>query len=152
MSFWKSLFGGGKAAGDALSAPARTEDYEGYRIEAAPLKDGDQFLIAGTISKVIGGERRQKPSEAGILAFIPKRGGPNVTTGYLVEGEEKTITRGKGKGGKRIVPKPGGKMMFVLRGWTDHKADESVLPTIVDMQTAAEQAAEAVIETLNSRT
>jgi hypothetical protein len=101
---------------------------------------------------VIGGERRQKPSEAGILAFIPNRGGPSVTTGYLVEGEEKTITRGKRKGGKRIVPKPGGNMMFVLRGWTDHAADESVLPTIVEMQAAAARAAEAVIETLNTPT
>lgn len=59
MSFWKSLFGGGQAAGDAPSKPARSIEHEGYLIEATPMKEGDQFLIAGTISKVIGGERRE---------------------------------------------------------------------------------------------
>lgn len=57
MSFWKSLFGGSSAS-DAPTGPVRTIEHEGYLIEAAPMKDGDQFIIAGTISKEIGGERR----------------------------------------------------------------------------------------------
>lgn len=59
MSIWKSLFGGGKSASDVPAGPVRSEDYEGYRIEAAPFRDGDQFLVAGTISKEIDGERKE---------------------------------------------------------------------------------------------
>jgi hypothetical protein len=59
MSFLKSLFGGGKSGSAAPAGPVRSEDHEGYRIEAAPIREGDQFLIAGTISKEIGGERRE---------------------------------------------------------------------------------------------
>lgn len=72
---------------------------------------------------------RLAPRDAGPLAFIPRLGGPNVTAGYLVEGEEKRITRGKNKGKKRIAPKKGGKMMYVLRGWVDQDPDPTVLPS-----------------------
>ena len=58
MSFWKSLFGGGKSVSDAPAGPVRTVEHEGYLIEAAPFKDGDQFLVAGMISKEIDGERK----------------------------------------------------------------------------------------------
>lgn len=59
MSFWKSLFGGGKATSDAPSAPARSVEHEGYLIEAAPYPAEGQFQIAGTISKTIDGVRRE---------------------------------------------------------------------------------------------
>ena len=59
MSFWKSLFGGAKSATDAPAGPGRSDEHEGYRIEAAPFRDGDQYIVAGTISKVIDGERRE---------------------------------------------------------------------------------------------
>ncbi len=49
----------------------------------------------------------------GTLAFIPGRG---KAAGYLVEGEERTITRGRRKGGKRTAPKPGGAILYVLKG------------------------------------
>lgn len=58
----------------------------------------------------------------GTLAFIPLRKGN--TKGVLVEGEEKT-TR---KGGKRIVPKPGGAIIYVLKGAVTQRPDPSVLP------------------------
>ena len=58
MSFWKSLFGGGSSAPSEPAGPVRTEEHEGYTIEASPLRDGDQFVVAGTISREIGGERR----------------------------------------------------------------------------------------------
>ncbi len=59
MSFLKSLFGGARSpVAGAPAAPARTEEYEGYLIEAQPYPEGGQFQVAGTISKEIGGERR----------------------------------------------------------------------------------------------
>lgn len=88
------------------------------------------------------------PREMGILAFIPAHNRPG-SVGYLVEGEEKEITRGKNKGGRRIVSKKGGKMLFVLRSWTDHEPDTSVLPSLVAMRAAAAQGAN---EHINSYT
>lgn len=59
MSFWKSLFGGAASSKDASSsATARSEEYEGYLIEATPYMENGQYQIAGTISKEIGGERK----------------------------------------------------------------------------------------------
>ena len=60
MSFWKSLFGGGKSGETSAPAgPARSEDYEGYLIEAMPYQEGGQWQVAGTISREIGGARRE---------------------------------------------------------------------------------------------
>lgn len=82
-----------------------------------------------------GSEGRMGPREVGILAFIPsKKAG---TVGVLVEGQNKTITRGPNQGGTRVVPTPGGRLMFVLRSWTDHAPDPSVLPTHDDLTQAA---------------
>jgi hypothetical protein len=55
MSFLKKLFGGG----DKAAPVAKTEepiDYKGYAIVAAPMADGGQFRVAGSISKDVGGE------------------------------------------------------------------------------------------------
>lgn len=46
--------------------------------------------------------------------------GGGDTVGYLVEGEEKVITRGPNKDKKRIVPKKGGSLMYTLRTLTHH--------------------------------
>jgi hypothetical protein len=57
MSFFKKLFGGG----DKATAAAQSEepiDYKGYAIIAAPMADGGQFRVAGSISKEIGGETK----------------------------------------------------------------------------------------------
>ena len=52
MSFWKSLFGGGKSEASAEAAgPARSEDYEGYLIEAIPYQEAGQWQVSGAISK-----------------------------------------------------------------------------------------------------
>lgn len=110
-------------------------------------KEQKNLAIPTSNVPLAGTEGRKGPREVGPLAFIPaRRGGPSVTTGYLVEGEEKTITRGPRKGGKRIVPKEGGKLMYVLRGWTDHDADPSVLPTTAVMLTAATTAVGYLLE------
>jgi hypothetical protein len=55
MSFLKRLFGGG----DKAAPVAKTEepiDYKGYSLVAAPMADGGQFRVAGSISKDVGGE------------------------------------------------------------------------------------------------
>jgi hypothetical protein len=43
---------GGRSDGDKADAPAASAvEYKGYRIFAAPAKEGSQFRIAGTIEK-----------------------------------------------------------------------------------------------------
>lgn len=54
MSFWKSLFGGSKRE---AAAPA-TEEYNGFTIAPQPYAADGQFQVAGTVSKVIGGETK----------------------------------------------------------------------------------------------
>lgn len=59
MSFWKSLFGGGKSASSAEAAgPVRSENYEGYLIEATPFQESGQWQVCGIISKEIDGKRK----------------------------------------------------------------------------------------------
>ena len=92
-------------------------------------------------------EGRKGPREMGLLAFLAGRKGVAGTTGYLVEGMENgTITRGKRKGQPRIVPKPGGRLMYVLRKWTDHKEDPSVLPAVVELHRLAREGAAAFVK------
>lgn len=57
MSFWKSLFGGGKA--EPTAKPGRTEEYNGYTIEAKPVKEEGQYQLAGRITKAVGGEVKE---------------------------------------------------------------------------------------------
>lgn len=64
MSFWKSLFGGGQTGGAASTDPAtaksvRQLEHNGYLIEARPYSAEGQFQVAGTISKVVDGERKE---------------------------------------------------------------------------------------------
>jgi len=65
MSFLKSLFGGGKAAGGASSrAPkgprdaevVKTEEYEGFLIEARPYEAEGGYQVAGIVAKVLDAE------------------------------------------------------------------------------------------------
>jgi hypothetical protein len=118
--------------------------YYGGRVLPVNVKN---LAIPSDDVPLAGNEGRLRPKEMGVLAFIPKRGmDVSATTGYLVEGEEKTITRGKNKGGKRIVPKAGGKLLYTLRAWTDHNADESVIPSTAVLLASAKDAGEYYIE------
>ena len=54
MSFFKSLFGSGKATSPVK--PGKRAEHKGFTIEAAVYPEGGQFQLAGTISKEIGGE------------------------------------------------------------------------------------------------
>ncbi len=53
MSFLKKLFGGGGSNG--ASEVAAEMIYEGYRIQATPMKEGGQFRLCGVISREIDG-------------------------------------------------------------------------------------------------
>lgn len=87
-------------------------------------------------------EGRMRPREMGLLAFLNGRKGVAGTRGYLVEGvEDGVVTRGKRKGQKRIVPKPGGHLLYVLRRWTDHDPDPTVLPTDAELHRMAREGA-----------
>lgn len=57
MSFWKSLFGGGKSA--APAGPAKEAEHNGYLIQAMPYAEAGQFQVAGLITKDVGGEKRE---------------------------------------------------------------------------------------------
>ena len=59
MSFWKSLFGGGRDKSEGPTTPVRTAEHNGYRIEAMPYPEEGQFQVCGVISKEIGGATRQ---------------------------------------------------------------------------------------------
>lgn len=113
--------------------------YYGGRV--VPVTPGIKNLALPTEHVPVVNFVRLRPRDAGLLAFIPRLGGPNITTGYLVEGEKKTLTRGPNKGKERTVPKKGGRLMYVLRGWTDHKADASVLPTDAELTESGVRAA-----------
>jgi len=55
MSFWKTLFGGGKSA---TQKAGETVEYNGFTIRAEPFEDGGKYLTAGTISKEVAGETK----------------------------------------------------------------------------------------------
>lgn len=88
---------------------------------------------------VVGG-RQQTPAHMGILAFL-RAATAGDTVGYLVEGEERQITRGKNKGKMRIVPKTGGSLLYTLRSVTRHAADKNILPNDEALLNAATSAA-----------
>lgn len=107
--------------------------------------------IAVPTAKVpVANQRRLAPREAGVLAFIPNRGGDIHTSGFLVEGMLKRITRGKNKGKNRAVPKPGGVMMYVLRRLTTHRADPTVMPTRDALGAAGVAAAEGYLDSFRN--
>lgn len=53
MSLFKKLFGGGGGAPEQS-----TETYEGYRITATPIAEGNTFRICAQIDKEVDGETR----------------------------------------------------------------------------------------------
>ena len=111
--------------------------YYGGRVVPVEMKN----LALPTANVPIRGDERMRPGEMKNLAYIPcRRHGVNATTGYLVEGVEKTMTKGKHKGKVRLVPKPDGKLMYILRGFTDHAADPTELPPHPAMLAAAASA------------
>ncbi|MFK7745982.1 MAG: HlyU family transcriptional regulator [Roseobacter sp.] len=54
MSFLKKLFGGGAAS----KSDAPVEEYEGFRITATPISEGNTYRISALIEKEMGSETR----------------------------------------------------------------------------------------------
>lgn len=59
MSFLRKLFGGGGGSGEGGSS-ASMQEHKGYVITAAPVAEGGQHRVSGTISKEIAGETKTK--------------------------------------------------------------------------------------------
>ena len=57
MSFFSKLFGGGNKKG-VVTKTGEPLHYKGYALVAAPMPDGGQFRVAGSISKEFGGEMK----------------------------------------------------------------------------------------------
>lgn len=94
----------------------------------------DKLLALPTDKVPVRGDERMRPGEFADLAFIPNRkGGVSVTRGFLVEGQ-------MNKKGTRLVPKKGGALMFVLRAWTDHDPDPTVIPDDATLTLSATEA------------
>lgn len=53
MSLLSKLFGGGGGGG---AKPPEPEEYEGFRIIVAPIKEGSNYRLAATIEKEVAGE------------------------------------------------------------------------------------------------
>ena len=56
MSFLKRIFGGAPANAGSTGRVVAEEEYEGHRIEAVPMKEGDQWRLAARVSKAFGEE------------------------------------------------------------------------------------------------
>ncbi|MGC4017497.1 MAG: hypothetical protein QM755_23730 [Luteolibacter sp.] len=124
--------------GLALSGPNKGKPTKALAIptQEAPIKGGSY----------------QRPSVAGLLAFIAKAKGQE-TVGFLVSGREKISTRGKRKGQKIVVPlkkSEGGRLYYVLRTVTRHKPDPSFLPTDTRIGEILESSANAWIASLDT--
>ncbi|MCW1913728.1 hypothetical protein OJ996_09090 [Luteolibacter sp. GHJ8] len=89
-------------------------------------------------------KRPVAPRYAGLLAFLRSttRGD---TVGVLVEGQQKVITRGPNKGKTRIVPKPGGDLLYVLKKMTRHRPDPQILPDESAIQAAGQAAIQRLL-------
>lgn len=114
------------------------------RLHGGRVNMKDKYLALPTDKVPIRGDERMRPGEMTDLAFIPKRGlDVSGTVGYLVEGKKNS------KG--RLVPKTkeeGGSMMFVLRAFTDHQADPTVIPDDAALTASAGVAGEDYLASL----
>ncbi len=99
----------------------------------------------------IEGGRQIRPGRAGLLAFMRTATKGGDTVGYLVEGEEKEITRGPNKGKKAIVPKTGGELLYTLRTITRHKGDKGILPKQSELLETAKMIAAQWIDSYDER-
>lgn len=102
-------------------------------------KAGGPLLTIPTKDVPVQNGTRLAARDMGLLAFLPSRRAK--TRGVLVEGEPYLRTRGKNKGKPGVRPKPGGKLLYILRTETDHKADPTVLPSDQQIAEAARDGA-----------
>ena len=101
-------------------------------------KPGGPLLTIPTDDVPVRDNTRLAARDMGILAYLPsRRPATKGAAGVLVEGETYT-TR---KGTTRTRPKPGGKLLYILRTMTEHRPDPTVLPTDLALAESARDAA-----------
>lgn len=127
------------AEGATVSVPERGAALRYYG-GTVRRKTGGPLLTIPTKSVPVQNGTRLAARDMGLLAFLPSRRG-NGTKGFLVEGEAYTRTRGKNKGKPGVRQKKGGRLFYVLREFTEHRADASVLPKDEEIARAARDAA-----------
>lgn len=141
------FYGSEGLPGGMVSAGKSTSEHSGKPTRALALPSEDVPVRGGT---------RLAPSQVGPLAFIPRRkDAPAATAGYLVEARPQVVTRGKRKGGTRMVPIPraeGGRLMFTLRTATHHYEDPGVLPRPAALHAGAAAAAADFLTALDPTT
>jgi hypothetical protein len=131
----RSVESSADAAAGTVTVPHRgvALRYHGGRVEMK-----DKHLALPTENVPVRGDERLRPGEIPDLAFIPRAANSAPGTfGFLVEGEKNA------KG--RLVPKKredGGKLMFVLRAYTDHAPDPTVIPDDAALTASAAAAGE----------
>ncbi len=61
MSFLKSLFGfgSGGTGGKGAAGVAKEVEHAGFHIAAVPYAEQGQYQVAGVISKLVGGEKKE---------------------------------------------------------------------------------------------
>lgn len=57
-SFFAKLFGISGGSPEKATSSARTETYADCLIKPAPMREGSQFRLAGSIEKIVDGETR----------------------------------------------------------------------------------------------
>jgi hypothetical protein len=112
--------------------------YTGKLTRALALPTDDVPLI---------NQRPAAPHQAGTLLAFLRAASRGETVGFLVEGMEKEITRGKNKGSRRIVQRPGGDLLYVLKSVTHHRPDPGILPDETAIQFAGQAAVQRLLFT-----
>ena len=93
-----SLFGGAEENGDAAAevpvSSEASEEYKGFLIEAAPIKEGGQYRTAGYISRADESDQRRRQ-------FIRADNSPD---------QAQAVTHALGKG-RQIIDEQGEKLL-----------------------------------------
>jgi hypothetical protein len=153
-NFWQRVLNSMEVKSDEQSGRVSLVELGiGLRYNGGEVKPGKNPAAAGpnrgqltraiavpTRAVPIVSGRQQAPAFMGLLAFVRARARGGDTSGYLVEGVEKTrkhATRRGAAGSKYIVPKPGGRLLYVLRRITRHTADPAIIPSNEVLSSAA---------------
>jgi hypothetical protein len=59
MSFWSTLFGGGRGAAAKAEKVADPVEYKGYVIRATPYQNNGHYQTSGVIEREIGGVKKE---------------------------------------------------------------------------------------------
>ena len=157
-NFWQRVVNSMEVKGDAAGGKVSLVELGiGLRYNGGEVTPGKNPAAAGpnkgqltraiavpSRSVPIVSGRQKTPASMGLLAFVRAKTRGGDTTGYLVEGIEKTrksATKRGAAGSKYVVPKPGGALLYTLRRITRHIADPAIIPNDFTLSDAAVSAA-----------